>query len=165
MRLAEGFSNKKLLMMMQNTNKNVDTQFLSRSKMIDIAWWAVEFGSSKFLAFTTGVLAYSIFDGFLSEHFTGAAIFWGRVIGVSLFFLIIDAGLTGLIKYYYREKHNLSRDDSSPAAKLKRNFLRLIFIGVIFRFVATTTSSFWASPEVADFTTGEFNDEFYCESN
>lgn len=147
--------------MSKDNNKIVDQQFLSRSKVIDLSWWAVEFGSSKFLAFTTGILAYSLFDGFLREHFSGSMLTWGRAIGVSLFFLIIDAGLTGLIKYYYTEKHGLKKDDSSPSALMKRNFLRLIFIGIIFRFVATTTSSFWASPEVAHFTTGDFNDELY----
>lgn len=82
----------------------------------------IEFASWKWLSLTTGVLAYGLMDSWASAQFSGHALTLVRFLGVFLFFLLIDMGLSRLIAFYMKTKNALL--NPSPAkAGLRHNAL------------------------------------------
>lgn len=146
---------------MQNTanqtvnSTGMDSNFLKTSKPIDAAFALAEWASWKFLAITTAVMAYGLFDSFLSGKLDGTALIAARTAGIFLFYLMVDHGLSSTIRYLIRERRKV---DGNPAKKVFLNFLVLL---IIFRVVATATTSIWAAPEVANVITEEGREREY----
>jgi hypothetical protein len=137
---------------MQN---QVDKQFLARTKVVDFFIAAVEFAAWKFLAITTGILSYSLFDSFIQDNLPEQYLMAGRIVGVTLMFLLIDAGLDKMIAFWIEENAEAEKEkeDDSKLVKFQKSFLRNVFWLVVIRFLLTATSSFWAAPAVGELIT------------
>lgn len=135
--------------------------FLKQSSYLDYILWIGEFTASKFLAITTGVLAWGLFNSFLEQNVPEEYLTFGRICGVGFLYLLIDVGLTSMLKWYWAEKDEQKRNKEAGNNQYRRLFLSIIFYLIVFRFVATLTSSLWAAPEVASTMTGEFNYEYF----
>lgn len=135
--------------------------FLKQSSYLDYILWIGEFTASKFLAITTGVLAWGLFNSFLEQNVPEEYLTLGRICGVGFLYLLIDVGLTSMLKWYWAEKDEQKRNKEAGNNQYRRLFLSIIFYLIVFRFVATLTSSLWAAPEVASTMTGEFNYEYF----
>ena len=135
----------------------MDTRFLTNSKPVDTAFALVEWAAWKFLAITTAVMAFGLFDSFLSGKLSGANLTMSRTAGIFIFFLMVDYGLSSMVRYIIRERRQM---DGNPAKKVFINFLILL---VIFRVVATATTSWWAAPEVAAVITAPGQEQTYIQ--
>lgn len=135
--------------------------FLKQSSYLDYILWIGEFTASKFLAITTGVLAWGLFNSFLEQNVPEEYLTIGRIIGVGFLYLLIDVGLTSMLKWYWAEQDEQNRNKEAKDNKYRRLFSSIIFYLIVFRFAATLTSSLWAAPEVASTMAGEFNYEYF----
>ena len=134
--------------MNKDTSTQVDNQFLRDSKVIDFFIWAVETASWKFLAITTGVLSYALFDGFLQAHLPPQYLMWGRAVGILLIFLLVDAGLQNMVAYWFKTQ--------AIGVEGKQNlFIKGVFWLIFFRYLLTATSSFWAAPATSKMITAD----------
>lgn len=142
-------------------NNSTVSNFLKQSSYLDYILWVGEFTASKFLAITTSVLAWGLFNSFLVQHVSEEYLTLGRIIIVGFLYLLIDVGLTSMLKWYWSEKDEQKRNQEAKRNPHRRLFLSIIFYLIVFRFVATLTSSFWAAPEVANAMTGDFHYEYF----
>ncbi len=131
-----------------NTTTTTNQDFLISSKAIDFFIAAINWACWKFLAITTAVLSYQLTASFLQAHLPPQYLFWGQIIGITLIFLLVDAGLQNMLAYYLKEKSRLSKAD-----KAKKAFLKSVFWLLFFRIVLTATSSWWAAPAASKFIT------------
>lgn len=140
-------------------NNELGAAFLKRSFYLDAILAIGEFCASKFLAITTAFPAFSLIDSFLLQNVPEQYLNAGRFVGVFFFYLLIDFGLTAMLKWYFAEKSEIRVN--AKGNKHRQLFLTIIFFLIVFRFAATITSSIWAAPEVANKATGQFNYEYY----
>lgn len=131
-----------------NTTTTTNQDFLISSKAIDFFIAAINWACWKFLAITTAVLSYQLTASFLQAHLPPQYLFWGQIIGITLIFLLVDAGLQNMLAYYLKEKSRLSKSD-----KAKKAFLKSVFWLLFFRIILTATSSWWAAPAASKFIT------------
>lgn len=131
-----------------NTTTTTNQDFLISSKSLDFFIAAINWSCWKFLAITTAVLSYQLTAGFLQAHIPKEGLLEGQIIGITLVFLLIDAGLQNMLSYYLKEKSRISKAD-----KAKRAFLKGVFWLLCFRIVLTATSSWWAAPATSKFMT------------
>ncbi|MCH2046630.1 MAG: hypothetical protein MK212_21110, partial [Saprospiraceae bacterium] len=136
--------------MYKYTTNNVDSQFLRNSKVVDFFIAVVEWASWKFLAITTAVLAFSLFDSFLQAHVPHQYIMWGRALGIVLIFLLVDAGLDKMLAYHFKEKQLMKKDYNNS---FKKQFLKSIGWLITIRILLTATSSLWAAPATSGLIT------------
>lgn len=129
----------------------VDNQFLRNSKVVDFFIALVEWASWKFLAVTTAVLAFSLFDSFLQAHVPTQYIMWGRALGIVLIFLLVDAGLDKMLAYHFKEKQLMKKAKSNNT--FKRQFMKSIGWLIAIRILLTATSSLWAAPATSGMIT------------
>lgn len=113
-----------------------------------------EWACWKFLAITTAIFAYGTIDQMLSANLTGWQLMAGRIIGVGLFYLMIDAGVTKLLKFLFRQQ-------KAKLSKEKRTFYDFVLILVILKVIGTATTSFWAAPEVSEVLTEKGKEDQY----
>lgn len=129
----------------------VDNQFLRNSKVVDFFIALVEWASWKFLAVTTAVLAFSLFDSFLQAHVPTQYIMWGRALGIVLIFLLVDAGLDKMLAYHFKEKQLMKKAKSNNT--FKKQFMKSIGWLIAIRILLTATSSLWAAPATSGMIT------------
>lgn len=144
--------------MQKNSIRN---DFLERSFYMGVLLWILKFVASKFLAITTGVLAFGMCDDWMMQLLPEA--YWqiGRFVGVGIFYVLIDMGLTHMISWYMEEKKLLKNETDNKKIKARKLLLSIVFYLIIFRFLASLTSSLWAAPEVATQMQGQFDYEFF----
>lgn len=117
--------------------------FLIQSKPIAIAISLTNWASWKFLAATTAVFSFAMLGEFLSGYFSGTQFYFFLFIGTGMVYLIIDAGLSTMLKWMFKIK-------GTEMSKSEKTFSHFIVLLLIFKVAATMTSSLWAAPEIAD---------------
>jgi hypothetical protein len=137
-----------------SNNQTKESIFLAQSQPLDAVLAVIEWGAWKFLAVTTAVFSYNLFDTILANNLSGTSLLWGRIAGVFLLYLVIDAGLTKLLGFIFRQD---KKDMTSPM-KSFHNFAVLL---VVVKVVATMTTSLWAAPEVSEALTDKGNQDVY----
>jgi len=149
--------------MQNNSNNTTEKAFLKSSAYIDFLLAVGEFTSSKFLAITTAVIAYSFCDSMIEVHLPPSYHNLARFIGIGAVYFLIDFGLTPMIRFYFKEKEALKSLPITPTAKKRKRFLSIVFYLIVFKWVTTVTSSFWATPVVAHKLQGDFKAEYYID--
>lgn len=114
-----------------------------------VAWFiaAGNWAAWKFLAVTTGVMAYAMYTD--QTSLTGAFFWVGAVLTVGIAYLLIDLGLPAMWDWYIRQ------EDSDA-------FTKLVLLIILIRSAATLTTSWWASPELSAYTTSRPNTESFA---
>lgn len=136
----------------QKQPRERDERFLYQAKRIDITLSVMEFAGYKFLALTTAFFSYGTISQYLSKQLSGFYYELALAAGILLTFLLIDFGISQLVRYYYQEKQIISLEKN--VSKARKLFLNMILLFVILRVVSTTSTTLIGTPEVTElFTT------------
>jgi len=145
--------------MKEKNNSQIDHAFLESTRTYAAILSATNFAAWKVLAITTACYIYTLIESNMityipEEHITAA-----RVLAICAGYLMVDAGIDQSLSFYFQEKYNKNLK-LSPARKL---FGKGVFLLIVIRLAASTTSSLWAAPEISAAITGNDNSSYYNE--
>lgn len=143
--------------MSNNKQSQIDFDFLEDTKKLAFAVSLTVFAAAKILAITTGILVYRLIEDNIIQQIPADQVMYVRAGILVLAYLVIDAGIEEALKFYF--KHGRKKDEN----KRKKVFANVVFVLVVIKIAATTTSSFWATPEISEWASGSDGSEYYHE--
>ncbi|MEO1263561.1 MAG: hypothetical protein AAFZ15_32415 [Bacteroidota bacterium] len=126
----------------------ISNLFLVQSKNIAIGFSLASWASSKFLAITTLLFVYPALQEWSINIDSPAVRPLVVYAGCTAMYFLIDQGIVPLLNWVFKSNRRLLN-------RPQRKFFDLVAFILIFKFLATITSSFWAAPEIADTWTSD----------